>query len=157
VWLFEHALPLWWQRGYDSGARAFHERLELDGSNTSPEPRRMRVQARQTFVYAMAGRMGWEGPWREAVDAGVDILLRRALGPDGGTRHLLAPNGAPLDDRRDLYDTAFVLLGLSEAARALGNRADLIDAATRLESWIHWYWDHPEGGFEEGEVCPAPP
>ena len=157
AWLFEHALPVWWARGYDRTARAFHERLELDGSPTGPEPRRMRVQARQTFVYALAGRLGWSGPWREAVEAGVEILLRRALRPDGGTRHLLGPDGAPLDERRDLYDAAFVLLALSEAARVLDKRAGLIDAATRLEGWIHWYWDHPEGGFEEGEVCPSPP
>lgn len=156
-WLFEHALPVWWERGYDRATRTFHERLELDGSATAPEPRRMRVQARQTFVYALAGRLGWAGPWREAVEAGVGILLRRALRPDGGTRHLLGPDGAVLDERRDLYDAAFVLLALSEAARVLDKRADLVDAATRLEGWIHWYWDHPEGGFEEGEVCPSPP
>jgi len=157
AWLFERALPLWWRQGYDQSARAFQERLELNGGATPPEPRRVRVQARQTFVYALAGRMGWDGPWREAVEAGADVLMKRALRPDGGTRHLLAPDGSPLDERRDLYDTAFVLLALSEAASALGKRADLINAATRLESWIHWYWDHPEGGFEEGEVCPAPP
>ncbi len=157
AWLFEHALPLWWERGYDRGAHAFHERLELDGGATAPEPRRVRVQARQAFVYALAGRMGWPGPWREAVEAGVEVLLTRALRPDGGTRHLLGPNGAPLDERRDLYDAAFVLLALSEAARVLDERAGLIDAATRLEGWVHWYWDHPEGGFDEGEVCPSPP
>jgi mannose/cellobiose epimerase-like protein (N-acyl-D-glucosamine 2-epimerase family) len=157
AWLFEHALPVWWERGYDHAARAFHERLELDGGATAPEPRRMRVQARQTVVYALAGRMGWSGPWREAVEAGVDILLRRALRPDGGTRHLLGPDGALLDDRRDLYDAAFVLLALSEAARALDKRADLVDAATRLEGWIHSHWDHAEGGFDEGEVRPSPP
>ena len=101
-WLFDHALPVWWERGYDKAARSFQERLELDGNSTRPEPRRMRVQARQTFVYALAGRIGWSGPWREAVEAGVEILLRRALRPDGGTRHLLGPDGAPLDERRDL-------------------------------------------------------
>ena len=101
--------------------------------------------------------MGWPGAWRDAVEAGAEVLLKRALRPDGGTRHLLGPDGAPLDERRDLYDAAFVLLALSEAARVLDKRAGLIDAATRLEGWIHWYWDHPEGGFEEGEVCPSPP
>jgi mannose-6-phosphate isomerase len=156
-WLFQHALPIWWERGYDKATRCFHERLTLDGEPTSPEPRRMRVQARQTVVYALAGRLGWQGPWRSAVGAGIEVLLTRALRPDGGTRHLLGPDGAPLDDRRDLYDAAFVLLALSEAARALELRSDLIAAAERLEGWIHWYWDHPEGGFEEGEVSPAPP
>lgn len=157
AWLFEHALPIWWERGFDPATGSFYERLELDGGLTAPEPRRVRVQARQTVVYAYAGRLGWPGPWRDAVEAGARVLLNRALRPDGGTRHLLAPDGTPLDDRRDLYDAAFVLLALSEAARALDKQADLIDAATRLESWIQWYWEHPEGGFEEGEVCPSPP
>jgi len=157
AWLFEHALPLWWERGFDREAKCFHERLALSGAPAAPEPRRVRVQARQTIVYALAGRLGWPGPWREAVQAGAAVLLKRALRPDGGTRHLLAPGGSPLDERRDLYDAAFVLFALSEAARALGKPADLIGAADKLGGWIHWYWEHPEGGFEEGEVCPAPP
>ncbi len=156
-WLFEHALPIWWEAGYDADARCFHERIALDGGATAPEPRRMRVQARQTVVYAIAGRLGWPGPWRSAVGAGLEVLLTRALRPDGGTRHLLGPDGSPIDDRRDLYDAAFVLLALAESARVLDMHADLIAAAERLEGWIHWYWEHPEGGFEEGEVCPAPP
>lgn len=156
-WLFEHALPIWWERGYDRGARCFHERLNLDGSVTPPEPRRVRVQARQTIVYALAGELGWDGPWREAVEVGADVLLSVGLRGDGGTRHLLGPDGFPLDDRRDLYDSAFVLLALSEAARALDKRADLIAAADKLGGWIHWYWEDPEGGFAEGDVCPTPP
>lgn len=156
-WLFEHALPVWWERGWDSETQCFHERLQLDGSVTPPEPRRVRVQARQTIVYALAGELGWDGPWRDAVKAGADVLLSVALRGDGGTRHLLGPDGFPLDERRDLYDSAFVLLGLSEAARALDKRADLIAAADKLGGWIHWYWEDPEGGFAEGDVCPTPP
>lgn len=150
-------MPIWWERGYDRRALCFYERLDLDGSPIVDEPRRVRVQARQTIVYALAGALGWSGPWAEAVEAGADVLLKHGLRPDGGTRHLLAPDGAPLDDRRDLYDSAFVLLALSEAARALGQRSDLIQAADKLGGWIHWYWEDTHGGFNEGEVCPAPP
>lgn len=156
-WLFDHALPIWWERGYDRRARCFYERLDLDGSPIVDEPRRVRVQARQTIVYALAGALGWSGPWADAVEAGADVLLRYGLRPDGGTRHLLAPDGVPLDERRDLYDSAFVLLALSEAARALGRRNDLIQAADKLGGWIHWCWEDTHGGFSEGEVCPAPP
>jgi mannose/cellobiose epimerase-like protein (N-acyl-D-glucosamine 2-epimerase family) len=156
VWLFEHALPLWWDRGYDREARCFHERLALDGAPVTAEPRRVRVQARQTVVYARAGRLGWHGPWREAVEAGAEVLVRRCLRPDGGTHHLLAPDGAVLDDRRDLYDSAFAILALAEAAQALEN-SQLAAAAAGLADWVWSYWAHPEGGLDEGEVCPAPP
>ncbi|MCX7358002.1 MAG: HAD-IIIA family hydrolase [Alphaproteobacteria bacterium] len=156
AWLFDHALPLWWERGFDRDARCFQERMAQDGTPLSM-PRRIRVQARQTLVYARAGRMGWPGPWREAVEAGADVLMRHGLRADGGTRHLLNEHGEPADDRRDLYDHAFVVLGLSEAALALGSRDDLIAGATSLTDWTEANWAHAAGGFAEGDITPTPP
>lgn len=155
-WLFEHALPLWWDHGFDRAADCFHERLALNGAPVL-SPRRIRVQARQTLVYARTGRMGWDGPWREAVQAGARVLVGRGLRDDGGTRHLLDANGMPADDSRDLYDTAFVALGLAEAAQALGERDDLLDAASALVAWTETHWAHPAGGFHEGDLTPKPP
>lgn len=156
AWLFDAALPLWWERGFDRHAACFHEQLALDGAPV-PSPRRIRVQARQTAVYARAGRLGWAGPWREAVEVGADVLTKRTIRADGGVRHLLSAAGEPLDDRRDLYDLAFVVFGLAEAARALGGRDDLVSTAMALLDWADAHWAHPAGGFREGEVAPAPP
>lgn len=156
TWLCDHALPLWWERGFDASAGCYHEALNLDGT-PARQPKRVRVQARQTIVYARARWLGWDGPWRAAVEAGVNVLLRRVIRPDGGTRHLLATSGEPLDDRRDLYDLAFVLLALSEAARALDGRKDLMAAAENLLSWLETHWAHPGGGFREGDVNATPP
>jgi len=156
AWLFQHALPLWWRAGYDQNARCFHERVGLDGQPVAQLARRVRVQARQTVVYAQAGKLGWDGPWREAVKAGLEVLLTRAIRADGGTRHLLSNTGEPEDERRDLYDLAFVLLALAEASRALG-RSELIGEADKLLAWLNANWAHPTGGFREGEVTPTPP
>ncbi|HYD87727.1 MAG TPA: HAD-IIIA family hydrolase [Vitreimonas sp.] len=155
-WLFRHALPLWWSKGYDQHARCFHERIGLDGAPVANLARRIRVQARQTVVYARAGDLGWNGPWRAAVAAGADVLLSRGLRADGGTRHLLSPAGEPHDDRRDLYDLAFVLFALAEAGRVL-QRDDCIAAAENLLAWAEANWAHPNGGFREGDVTPTPP
>lgn len=155
AWLFDSALPLWWELGYDRATQSFHETIGQDGAPASPK-RRVRVQARQTVVYARAGKLGWRGPWREAVAAGVDVLLSRCLRSDGGTRHLLGADGQPLDDRRDLYDLAFVLLALSEASVALA-RPDLIAKADEILAWVDANWALPQGGFGEGEVTPTPP
>src|SRR5690606_32277974 len=83
TWLFEAALPLWWDIGFDHAAQCFHEKLDSQGRPV-PSPRRVRVQARQTFVYAAAGKLGWSGPWREATSAGAAVLLERGLRTDGG-------------------------------------------------------------------------
>lgn len=149
-WLFQHALPLWWERGYDRAAQCFHEGLDQTGAPIAA-PRRIRNQARQTFAFARAGLLGWDGPWREATEAGVAVLLERALRADGGTRHALGADGAPSDDRRDLYDLSCVLLGLSEAARAL-SRSALVRAAADLSAWCEQNWSHPAGGYREGDI-----
>lgn len=155
-WLFDAALPLWWRHGFDRESGCFHERLTLDGA-PSLLPRRVRVQARQVVVYARAGRLGWSGPWRKAVEAGVRVLLERCLRGDGGTRHLLDLSGAPIDERRDLYDLAFVLLALGEAYTVLDAREDLLDAAEQLAAWADAHWAHAEGGYREGDITPTPP
>lgn len=155
-WLFDHALPLWWERGFDQRIGCFHERLAQDGAPVSLS-RRIRVQARQTLVYARAGRMGWPGPWLDAVEAGARVLMQRGIREDGGTRHLLNELGEPADDRRDLYDHAFVVLGLSEAAIALGARANVVAAAVALADWTERNWADAAGGFHEGDITPTPP
>ena len=108
----------------------------------------MRVQARQTVVYARAGALGWNGPWRDAVTAGASVLLSRGLRPDGGTHHMLGPDGATRDERRDLYDLAFVLFALAEAGHAL-NRADLLAHGEALVDWLDQNWADAAGGFLE--------
>jgi histidinol-phosphate phosphatase family protein len=156
AWLFDHALPLWLTQGFDPETGLFQERLNLDGTPAVALPRRVRVQARQTFVYALAGDLGWEGPWRQAVEAGATTLLTRGLRSDGGTRFQLAPDGTPLDEQRDLYDLAFVTFALAHAGRAL-QRADYLAAAERLIDWLEAHWSHPAGGFLEGDITPTPP
>lgn len=154
-WLFSNLLPFWWEHGFDRDAGLFHEQINPDGTPV-PMARRIRVQARQTVVYGLAGRLGWHGPWREAVTAGLDALLTQGLRADGGTRHKVDPSGAS-DDRRDLYDSAFVIFGLAEGARALGGQDDLaeraLQAAHDLVDWLHTHWVHPAGGFIEGDLA----
>lgn len=155
-WLFQHALPLWCEQGFDRSVGCFDEALSQAGTREI-RPRRVRVQARQTAVFAQAGRLGWKGPWREMVEAGVAVLLTRALRPDGGAVHLLGADGRPADPRRDLYDLAFVMFGLAHAAMALAPRGDLLAAAEAQIAWIETRWAHPAGGFIEGEVREALP
>ena len=147
-WLFDHALPLWWEVGADHQAGGFHERLDQTG-RPIPEPRRIRVQARQVFVYAEAGRLGWAGPWEAAIRHGLDSLERFYRRPDGLYRTSVAPDGRVHDDSVDLYDQAFVLLALAHAHARLGEPDGLKAQAEGLLERLVAGLAHPLGGFEE--------
>ncbi len=154
-WLFEYALPLWWENGFDSANQCFHEKLSLDGTPFSA-PRRLFVQARQTYVYARAGRLGWSGPWREATRAGADVLLAHAIGDNGAPRHALDAQGKQSDNRADLYDLAFFLFALAEASSVL-DEPELVSRATAVIAWLDANWALQQGGFDEGEIKKTPP
>ncbi len=130
-WMREGALPFWWEVGADHERGGFHERIDLDGRPTA-EPRRLRVQARQAFVFARAGRAGWRGPWREAAAHGLDYIERRYAMPGGLYRGLCDESGDGLDDVATTYDQAFVLLAFAEAAACGLAGADWARRADRL-------------------------
>src|SRR5690242_17581877 len=83
AWLFDHALPIWWEKGGDREKGGFYEKLNLD---TTPDDidRRTRVAARQVFSYALAQRMGYTGETDAAIDQGLEWLNGPARNPDTG-------------------------------------------------------------------------
>ena len=113
-WLFEAALPLWWTNGADHTGGGFQELLDRQGLPVGAA-RRARVQARQVYVYATAGAMGWRGPWKAAADHGLDYFGARYFRPDGLVRPSVSATGAPSDADPVLYDQAFGLLALAAA------------------------------------------
>lgn len=129
-WLRLHALPLWAAQGQrETGA--FEEVLSLEG-RPLPSARRARVQARQIYVYAQAGALGWTGPWRRAARSGLQHLLAANMRPDGLVRALLAGDDRPLDETAMLYDQAFFIYALAAAhGAALVDDADMIAVRAR--------------------------
>lgn len=147
-WLRSSALPIWATTGR-AGGGAFHEALTLDGQPVI-RPRRARVQTRQTYVYAQAGLLGWQGPWREAATQGLETLRRDFARPDGLCRTLVAPDGAPLDETVMLYDQAFALLALATAKQAgltdASHEAWAVSIRQGLLAWPSPYGGVPESG-----------
>jgi mannose/cellobiose epimerase-like protein (N-acyl-D-glucosamine 2-epimerase family) len=144
-WLQTSALQLWWIAGADHGRGGFHEALDHDGRPVAAN-RRARVQARQVYVYATAGDLGWDGPWREAVKHGLDFFLNHYRRHDGFYRTVVSPEGAVVDDAAWLYDQAFALFAMAQATRAgaADLRAQALDLVTALQGWRL-----SEGGFRE--------
>lgn len=117
-WLFDAALPFWAERGVDRLHGGFIEALDLQGRDAGLAFKRVRVIARQTYVFAHAAHLGVPGA-REIAVMGADHLLERAwLGPERGWARRLDRAGAVLDPTPDLYDAAFALFALAWAYRA---------------------------------------
>ena len=152
TWLFEDALPLWWCFGADHMAGGYYEALGQD-LRPSRSPRRARVQARQVHVFALAGLMGWNGPWPAAIDHGLSYLVARYRRDDGLFRASVGCLGECLDDTAFLYDQAFVLLAQATAAQALPARRDSLKAdATALLGAIEATYRCPNGGYRADDV-----
>jgi mannose/cellobiose epimerase-like protein (N-acyl-D-glucosamine 2-epimerase family)/mannose-1-phosphate guanylyltransferase len=147
-WLWTSALPLWWTMGADHQRGGFFELLGADGAPVAA-PRRMRVQARQAYVYAKAGAAGWPGPWRVAVTHGLAALESYYRRPDGLYRTLVSNEGEPLDDTAFLYDQAFVLLALAAAAKAADAPRPSEEIAAALRDRVVGRFARKGGGFSE--------
>ena len=155
AWALEHAFPVWWEIGADKVQGGFFEKIALDGTPVEA-PRRARVQPRQIYSYAVAGLLGWDGPWKQALEHGLDFYLGKYRRPDGFMRTLVASDGSPLDDKVDLYDQAFGLFGLAMASSVLPERADLPALAVGLRDALYARLKHPVAGFEESDPRTLP-
>ncbi len=145
AWLRLRCLPLWSTAGLQDET-GFEEVLGLDGRRL-PTSSRSLVQARQTYVFAQAGRLGWTGPWNHAVRTGLETLSRRFTRTDGAIRARLTPDGAVLDDTARLYDQSFVMLALAAARSAGDDRTELLEQARSIRDRIgSGRWN---GGFLE--------
>jgi mannose-1-phosphate guanylyltransferase/mannose-6-phosphate isomerase len=151
-WLRTSALPLWWTLGADHVRGGFHEALTPEGEPVEA-PRRSRVQTRQTFVYATAGLMGWQGPWRQAAWHGMTYFLDRYRRPDGLFRALVSEAGEALDETAALYDQAFALLAMATLNQADPGLVNLAAEGRRLLDSIQAL-RHPAGGFREEGAHP---
>ncbi|MEM0985093.1 MAG: AGE family epimerase/isomerase [Pseudomonadota bacterium] len=153
-WMADSA-RLWAERGVhpDGG---FREELALDGTPFAEEKTsRVRVQARQTFSFALFQELA---PELDSIDAdrmaaltrlGLDILFTSARRADGLYGRQLQHGGGLVDETADLYDNAFVLLALSKAA-AMGHEGAGAAADTLSEAIdAHFRRPDRDGGYFE--------
>lgn len=151
-WFVDDALPLWAARGHDAARGGFYESLDFNGEPVTGQPRRVRVQARQIYTFSDAGARGWHADAEAIAAEGFEFFLARAC-PDGGARgcvHVLSDDGAVLDDRRDLYDQAFLLLACAGRWRATKDKRAL-DLANRVTAFLDRELASPYGGWHESD------
>jgi len=144
-WLTDHAWPLWLACGIDWRRGAFHEHLDFTSLQCHAPFRRLRVAARQTYVFSRAARYGVPRA-EEAVALGLDFLRGPARLPDGGFAWRFDLDNRAVDLTRDLYDHAFVLLAFAAAADVVGADSVRGDAAALVDH-MAMQFVHPGGGY----------
>jgi mannose/cellobiose epimerase-like protein (N-acyl-D-glucosamine 2-epimerase family) len=95
---------------------------------------RLRVWARQLYVFSHARQMGWTGgsDGERVMNQAFAWLTGHGWHPDGGFIHTTNRDGSPRDQRRDTYDHAFVLFALAHFTQATGRK----DAADWFERTV---------------------
>ncbi|MBO6783038.1 MAG: AGE family epimerase/isomerase [Alphaproteobacteria bacterium] len=153
-WLCRQALPLWSHAGLDSDAGGFVEKLTLDGRPVLDTPKRLRVQARQVYVYSHAHLLGWTPPegGPTALDCarhGFDFLTRQYWREDGGFIFAAERNGAHADTRIESYEQAFAIFAFAWYFRASGDEAAAEWAERTLSYLDDALGDLDHGGYHE--------
>ncbi|MFL6798038.1 MAG: AGE family epimerase/isomerase [Xanthobacteraceae bacterium] len=147
-WLFEHALPLWWEVGADRVGGGYHEAIELNGRPFA-KPHRARSIARMVFAFCEAGRLGWNGPWREAAAHALAYLDKHFICADATVASVVGLDGSPANAPFDLYEQAFALLAFACGHAAFGGALGCRRQATALHASLARSLAHPLGGFRE--------
>ncbi len=147
--MLDACFPLWSREGI--GAHGlFREVLDLTHRPVETESVRVRVQARQTYLFCLARDLGWEPERAERlIKMGVTTLKGPARRADGILGRRLATDGLGLSDAvADLYDTAFGLFALAEASMSGSDQA-LSVAESILKSVDTMLPDKTHGGYAE--------
>ncbi len=153
-WLSNKALPLWSTKGVDFEQGGFIERINPDGGLIG-DVRRARLVARQIYAFRTANELGWSGPGRELAQHGLTALVANHISDDDMVIPVYMPATGRSEGGFDLYDQAFALFGLANAAR-LGHQEELEARALRILARMREGWGHPVGGFAESRPPAAP-
>jgi mannose/cellobiose epimerase-like protein (N-acyl-D-glucosamine 2-epimerase family) len=153
TWLCEHALPLWSGAGLDADAGGFFDNLTLGGDAVTGAPKRLRVQARQVYVFSHAHLLGWTpAPGQisplDAAASGFDFMTRHYWRDDpGGFVYATTPDGTVSDPRVELYDQTFALFACAWYFRASGDDRAKTEAARVIDFLDAHLADRANGGF----------
>lgn len=148
-WLQHQAVPLWTSKGLDDEGAAY-ERLLANGQPDLTSDRRVRVQARQMFVFAAAQSNGWINNGLEII-ADLDSYVHKYAKSHNSAifAHILDKDNKVLNESHDLYDVAFFLLAYAWRYHVFNDLKSL-DYANKLLEQINLDLKGNAGGWQEG-------
>ena len=148
--LENNILPFWMQQCIDTEHGGFIGRIRGDGSADPDAPKGAILNARILWAFSAAfWVLGKKEYIETATRAKREIIDRFYDKEYGGVFWSLDSQGRPLDTKKQIYALGFAIYGLSEYARATGDK-EAEDYALRLFNDIEKYsFDNVKNGYFE--------
>lgn len=154
-WVTDCSVPFWLQHGFDPRG-TFAERLTLEGEVDPVKTSRVRLQARQTFSFAVAAELGADRKaCAKAASFGVGVLTSQCQRADGLYGREIHPGIGLSDQTPELYDNAFALLAFATVYRVFKLKAAL-NAGRSLSARLDQTLSRPDPTLGYKERLPAP-
>ncbi len=149
-WFIEEALPLWGGVAINPKTGGSVERLHSNGAPDFDCNVRVRVQARQIFVFCLAHELAWFPRSQQIVEGLNQFVQLCGRHPSGqGYAHLLGADNQVIDSKQDLYDHAFHLLAQIWQFRCF-KKEECLQEAKNIVSFIEKNLSSSNGGWIEG-------
>ncbi|MEM6554356.1 MAG: AGE family epimerase/isomerase [Pseudomonadota bacterium] len=156
-WLWT-TFEAWSEIAWDQERGGFVEQTDMAGDPDLSAYRRVRVQARQVFSFSKAIELNWRGGGiaYDLVNRGLEHIDLQLRHPYGGWVHIVDAYGRPVDEKRDLYDHAFIVLAGATAHKATENPRALAIARDAMSFITSELRDLDVGGWFEADPASTP-
>jgi cellobiose epimerase len=143
-------LPFWAERMADNVRGGFFGRMSGDGQLDTEAPRGAILNARILWSFAAAYRVLGNRACLEQATRARDYFLEHFVDKEyGGVYWSVTANGEPLDTKKQAYAIGFAIYGLSEYARATGDKTSLETAVSLYHDLECHAFDPQNGGYHE--------
>lgn len=148
--LRENILPFWINHAIDSENGGFYGQISNDLVVDKQAPRGALLTSRILWTYAAAYRRYQNVAYLKMADWAYEDLLERFWDPQyGGLFWMVAVDGTPVRDRKQIYGQSFGIYALAEYYAATG-KAEALDKAKTIFDAMETHSHDPEhGGYFE--------
>ena len=148
--LENNILPFWLEKMQDNENGGFYGRIDGSGVLHPDAEKGAILNARILWTFSAAYRVLEKGELLEAATRAKDYLVDHFIDPEyGGVYWSVDYKGEPLDTKKQFYAIAFAIYGLSEYARATGDREALEYALDLFDCIEEHAFDDEQNGYIE--------
>ena len=148
--LENNILPFWLEKMQDNENGGFYGRIDGSGVLHPDAEKGAILNARILWTFSAAYRVLEKKELLEAATRAKDYLVDHFIDPEyGGVYWSVDYKGEPLDTKKQFYAIAFAIYGLSEYARATGNREALEYALDLYDCIEEHAFDNEQNGYIE--------